>query len=104
MTDTSPWDPSSVTIASLNRGCPDPEIPENVANPLIGLSDVYDENLMLKRMISSVKISFIGAKNRHSQVTAEEVARKFRCGLETAKQTLKMTTQHAVQQAIHPLH
>jgi hypothetical protein len=77
MTDASNWDPSEVTIASLNRGLPDAIIPERVANPLIGLSEVYDEDLMLQRMISSVKISYIGAKDRHSQVTAEEIARKF---------------------------
>jgi hypothetical protein len=46
----------------------------------------------------------LGTKNRHSQVTAEEVARKFCCGLETARPTLKSTTQHGVRQAIHPLH
>jgi hypothetical protein len=38
-------------------------------------------------------------------VTPEEVARKFKCGLDTAKQTLKTTTQYAgVRHAIHPLH
>ena len=54
-------------------------------------------------MISAVNVSYLGVKNRHSQITAEAVARKFRCGLETAKQTLKSTTQYGVRQAIHPL-
>jgi hypothetical protein len=72
-------------------------------NPLRGLSDVFDESSMMQRMISSVNISYLGVKNRHSQITVEEVARKFRCGLETAKQTLKATTQYGVRQAIHPL-
>jgi hypothetical protein len=53
---------------------------------------------------STRQVSFIGARNRHSHVTPEEVARKFKCGLDTAKQTLKTTTQHGVRHAIHPLH
>jgi hypothetical protein len=48
-------------------------------------------------------IAYIGAKNRHTQITAEEVARKFRCGIKTEKLTLQSTTQHGVRQAIHPL-
>jgi hypothetical protein len=53
---------------------------------------------------NTTKVAFIGAKNRHSHVSAEEVARKFRCGLETAKRTLKTTTQYGVRHALHPLH
>ena len=49
-------------------------------------------------------MAFVGAKDRHSQVTAETVARKFRCGLETAQRTLKTTTQRGVRHAVHPLH
>jgi hypothetical protein len=72
-------------------------------NPLRGLSDVFDESSMMQRMISAVNISYLGIKNRHAQITVEEVARKFRCGLETAKQTLKSMTQYGVRQAVHPL-
>jgi hypothetical protein len=59
-----------------------------------------------KYLIGSVNVlnvSYLGAKHQHSQITAEEVAKKFRCGIETAKQTLKTTTQYGVRQAIHPL-
>ena len=44
------------------------------------------------------------ARFRHSRVTVEEVAQKFKCGLETAKKTLKVMTQAGVRQALHPLH
>ena len=44
------------------------------------------------------------ARDQHSRVTVEEVARKFKCGLETAKKTLNVTTQAGVRQALHPLH
>lgn len=81
-----------------------------------GSSDlsVYNEATMLTTMIGAVKIatasrkdmnvSFVGAKDRHSQVNAETVARRFRCGIETAQKTLKATTQRGVRQAVHPLH
>jgi hypothetical protein len=48
-------------------------------------------------------ISYLIAKNRHSHITAEEVAKRFRCGLETARRTLKATTQNGIRHAIHPL-
>jgi hypothetical protein len=46
----------------------------------------------------------VGAKERHYQVSAETVARKFRCDLETAQRTLKTTTQRGVRHAMHPIH
>jgi hypothetical protein len=56
-------------------------------------------------IMETMNIAYIGAKNRHSHVSAEEVARKLRCRLlETAKQTLKTTTQYGVRHALHPLH
>ncbi len=69
---------------------------------------------MVRRMISSVNvaiahrdessIAFVGAKDRHSRVTPESVAKKFRCGLETDQRTLKTTTQRGVRHSVHPLH
>ena len=51
------------------------------------------------------RLAFVSAKDRHSQVSAESLARKFCCcGLETAQRTLKTTTQRGIRQAIHPLH
>ena len=66
---------------------------------------VYDQSSMVTRMVGAVKIatayrdhatmnvSYVGAKDRHSRVTAETVAKRFRCGIETAQKTLKTTTQ-----------
>ena len=44
----------------------------------------------------TVKLVFMGAKERHSQESAEIVARKFRCGMETARKTLKTTSQRGI--------
>jgi hypothetical protein len=40
---------------------------------------------------------------RHSSVSAEELARKWRIGLGTAQNTLKVTTQFGLRHAVHPL-
>jgi hypothetical protein len=63
-----------------------------------GTCDNYDEN------VTTHHVSFLGTKDRHAHVTAEEVVRKFRGGIETAKKTLLTTTQRGVRQARHPLH
>ena len=88
---------------------------------LASISEVYDEKSFIQRLVASVNvathvwieepeetnnrlISFTGAKNRHTHVSAEEVANKLRCGLDTTKQSLKVTTQRGVRHALHPLH
>ena len=40
---------------------------------------------------------------QHSAVTPECVSEVFGCGLETAKQTIRVTTQHGIRSAMHPL-
>ena len=77
---------------------------------------LLEPETFIRRMISAVhvttshrdsdnvQLAFVGAKDRHSQASAETVARKFRCGLDTAQRTLKTTTQRGVRNAIHPLH
>ena len=131
VTDSTLWNPGSVTIASLNsddsienityrkicamqgKMCECNESDDGDDLPL----SAYDESAFIKRMIGAVNIAsahrdqpqqrniaFVGAKDRHSQVSAETIARKFRCGLETAKKTLKTTTQRGVRHSMHPLH
>jgi hypothetical protein len=46
----------------------------------------------------------VHSETRHTTFTAEEVSRKFRCGLETAKKTPEKTTQRGLRTAINPLH
>jgi hypothetical protein len=127
MTDDSLWNPSQVTIATIATTSDLPLIEiltrQNISSIHVvdkALSEEmyndltpYDDARFLNRMIGNVNvatahrelhISFMGSKNRHSQVIAETVARKFRCGIETAQRTLKTTTQRGIRQTIHPLH
>jgi hypothetical protein len=41
--------------------------------------------------------------DRHSKVGLEELSRKWNIGLEMAKATLDVTTQHGVRTAVHPM-
>ena len=40
---------------------------------------------------------------RHSAVMLECISEVFGCDLETAKQTIRVTTQHGIRSAMHPL-
>ena len=131
LTDDTVWEPSSVSIANaavMSLDLPFIEMSErrkisamsvrnndHVLPPAESPNDLmpYDDAAFLNRMISNVRvatsyreasISFIGSKDRHSRVNAETVARRFRCGIETAQNTLNTTTQRGVRYAIHPLH
>ena len=43
------------------------------------------------------------SNDRHSKVNAEELSRKWRIGLQTAKDTLQVTTQNGIRTAVHPM-
>jgi hypothetical protein len=51
-----------------------------------------------------VSIATTVTGERHTSVTAENLARMWGIGLETAKRTLHVTTQRGVRTAIHSLH
>ena len=127
VTNSTVWNPSNVTIASITTNSDLPLVEVLTRRTLASLNVVdknisgethseltpYDDATLLKRMIGNVNVatahrevnvSFVGSKDRHSQVNPETVARKFRCGIETAQRTLKTTTQRGVQHTIHPLH
>ena len=120
------WQISSFTVRADDR------VSDSFEHQLLtNISDVYDDRSLAESMISAVNIvmhtrqddvnrrddanwqedvssvrmtAALTARDQHSRVTVEEVAQKFKCGLEMAKQTLKVTTQAGVRQALHPLH
>lgn len=129
MTLDSPWNPAEVFIRGVNTSRDTIEEitmreictirSANSSNGkkyqcCVSTNDlaVYEEYQMITKVVAAVRVatasretsvSFLGAKDRHSQVNAETVARRFRCGLETAKKTLQATTQRGVRQSRHPL-
>ena len=84
------------------------------------ISSAYIEREFCERLIGSVniatayrkdideweeqkKVSSIITNDRHSKVSPEELARKWNIGLQTAKDTLKVTTQIGIRTAVHPM-
>jgi hypothetical protein len=95
---------------------------EKIDNPLASCSTAYCGRALADRMMSAVRVASsitttgespytgkgttiqaVSLRERHSRVTAEEISRKFYCGVETAQNTLKATTQMGIRHAVHPL-
>ena len=115
------WDPSTLNMPVTH----DDEAKYRTLDALSGLSE---SGTMLGRVTSSldsrrlfalyssavhvpdvptgtrVSIATTVTGERHTSVTAENLARMWGIGLETAKRTLHVTTQRGVRTAIHPLH
>ena len=77
---------------------------------LSSVSSALCDETMVPRLVSSVNVATymrdaasVATKQRHSSVNAEELARKWHIGLETARKTFKVTTQYGIRHALHPL-
>ena len=83
----------------------------------IGVSLSLTLETVLPRILSSVRVatylpengqeepcnvSSIGSKTRHSTVLPQELSRKWRVGINTARQTFKATTQRGIRATVHP--
>ena len=124
----SPWNPAEVYIRSLgaSRGTIEETTMREICSMRSVISSgkpcecressndlaVYKESQMKSKVVAAVciattsresNVTFVGAKDCHSQVNAETVASRFRCRLETTKKTSKATTQRGVRQSIYPL-
>ena len=90
---------------------------------LASCSAVYSERTLIQRLVASVriascydeegdsltnkadeprKVAAIDTRARHTALSVEEVSRKFGVGIETARNTLKATTQFGIRHAMHP--
>ena len=70
---------------------------------LCQLSCLLDPTMFAHSVVASVNVTDVGSTiitHRHSSVTPSDI---FGYGIETAKQTICMMTQHRVRSAIHPL-
>ena len=79
------------------------------------ISGAMNPRSFCTRLISQVNIAtsyredvdarnaYMISRKRHSDITPEELARKWNVGLETAKETLSVTTQRGVRTAVHPM-
>ena len=89
---------------------PDREIFALSSSPITQI-DPYDERNLHQRIINSVNISYQTTCNlqsmsstiRRSAITAIELSKKCNIGLISAKQTLCVTRQKGIRNAIHPV-
>jgi hypothetical protein len=81
---------------------------------LSSVSSALTYQTMVPRMVAAVQVATymredeltvgsVKSRERHSAVNAEELSRKWHIGLETARKTLKVTTQFGIRHALHPL-
>ena len=73
------------------------------------LSPAYSPRELLPALISNVRVktynntSAVNSQERHSEISPENLASKWKIGLQTARDTLKVTTQLGIWHAVHPL-
>ena len=70
---------------------------------LSGISTTLTDETLLPRIVDCVHISNTTSRNRHCDISPESLSQKLRIGLNTACDTLKLTTQQEIQQAVHPI-
>ena len=81
--------------------------PQSFCDRLIGAVNIAttyrsDMDQQLETEKEQRRIGLI-SNERHSKVTPEELARKWNIGIQTAKDTLRVTTQRGVRTAVHPM-
>lgn len=69
---------------------------------VVNIATHYRDDIDGDKTEGDRKVSSIISNERHSQVTPEELARKWNIGLKTVKDTLRVTTQRGVRTVIHP--
>ena len=70
---------------------------------LSGVSTALTDETLLPRIINSVHIANTTSRNRHCDISPKSLSQKLRIGLNTAHDTLKVTTQQGIRQAVHPI-
>jgi hypothetical protein len=117
MSDPDLWDPTNVTfrdVRSIDTVLTSPH-PVIVVPPISNISNLETTRRLIANSSSYKQLSHdtspmskFGGKNiltsdRHHEVTPELLSQKWGCGLSTAKNTLKYTTQFGIRSAIGPL-
>ena len=70
---------------------------------LSGISTALTDETLLPRLLDNVHIANTISNNHHSNISPESLYNKWRISLNTARDTLKITTQQGIRQAVHPI-
>jgi hypothetical protein len=70
---------------------------------IASISTALTDETLLPRIVANVHIAETISENRHSDISPESLSAKWRIGLNTARDTLKVTTQQGIRQAVRPI-
>ena len=70
---------------------------------LSDVSTAFTDKTLLPRIVSNVHIASTTTSDRHCDISPETLSEKWRIGLKTARETLRITTQQGIRQAVRPL-
>ena len=126
LTSKAPWDPRAVSFPKPTHLVEEGKLAQRVSQIRSSRSEafnsdefaasnlgIYDVSCLTERLIAEVNVTdvmedvpsrrtFI-SRDRHSQVSPEELSERWGIGLQQAKNTIKITTQKGVRSAILPL-
>jgi hypothetical protein len=102
MTSPETWKPKEVNLRHISKVQSVPINRRNLeaeTDLVLGqISSCYLEEETNSRIIASAITT-----DRHSKVSAENMSKKWKIGIETAKRTMQVTTQQGVRTALHPI-
>ena len=67
------------------------------------ISTALTDETLHPRIINGLNITNTTSRNRHCDISPESLAEKLWIGLNTARDTLEVTIQQGMQQAVHPI-
>ena len=70
---------------------------------LSGISIALMDETLLLQIVDCVHIANATSRNWHYDILPESLSQKLRIGLNTAHDTLKVTTQQGIRQTVHPI-
>ena len=95
------WDPKSVDLSLHNRS-PLDDAREEISLEIGAVSSACDPVAVGQRLDSLRSVGGLGS-DRHSTVSPENLSKKWKIGLETARKTLRVTTQQGIRTAVTPI-
>ena len=68
-----------------------------------GISTALTDETLLPRIVDCVHIANTTSRNRHCNIPPKSLSQKLRIVFNTARDTLKITTQQGIRQAVYPI-
>ena len=70
---------------------------------LSGISTALTDETLFPQIVDCVHIATTTSRKRHCDVSPKSLSQKLWIGLNTACDTLQVTTQQGIRQAVHPI-